>query len=285
MDKLIDDKRSIGFYILLSCITCGIYHYIFLYGIIRDINIICDGDGEDTPGLGEFILFSLLTCNIYAFYWYYKLGNRQADNAERYNVRISENGTTVLVWMLLGGLIFFIGWFVAIGILIKNTNLLACAYNHIGNTPYRNEYSKDRQYYGNADYSGKPNYSINPSYSGNPNYSATAKMYMYGMEENSISLVCRSGEFAGCKFPIHMNESVSIGRDLSSNIKFNANTPRISRTHCTVIYDGTIWLIDNGSSCGTYLDNGTKLSPNARVALQKGSGFWLGSRDVSFYIE
>ena len=78
-----------------------------------------DGDVDETPGIGDLILFSLLTCGIYAFYWFYKIGNRQAANAKRYKVTINENGTSVLVWMLLGGLIAGIGYIIAYYILIK----------------------------------------------------------------------------------------------------------------------------------------------------------------------
>ena len=47
----------------------------------HDVNVACDGDGENTSGLVAFILLSMITCGIYAWYWYYKLGNRLANNA------------------------------------------------------------------------------------------------------------------------------------------------------------------------------------------------------------
>ena len=121
--------RSLLMYILLSIVTCGIYGWYFLYCMARDVNIACDGDGEKTPGLGELIIFSLLTFGIYSYYWYYKLGNRLQANGPRYRIHIEENGTTVILWCLIGYLVCGIGAFVGMHILIKNTNIICQAYN------------------------------------------------------------------------------------------------------------------------------------------------------------
>ena len=127
-EKLKDD-RGLASYIILSIITCGIYGYYFIYKMAHDVNIACDGDGENTSGLVAFILLSMITCGIYAWYWYYKLGNRLANNAGRYGVGIQENGTTVLMWCIFGTLICGIGPFIAMHILIKNSNMICNAYN------------------------------------------------------------------------------------------------------------------------------------------------------------
>lgn len=121
--------RSLAAYILLSIITCGIYSYYFLYAMARDANVICSADGKKTGGLLAFILLSFITCGFYALYWYYALGNRLAENAPRYGMSFQENGTTVLLWYLVGALICGIGPFVAMHILIKNMNSLSVAYN------------------------------------------------------------------------------------------------------------------------------------------------------------
>ena len=114
---------------ILSIITCDIYGYYFIYKMAHDVNIACDGDGENTSGLVAFILLSMITCGIYAWYWYYKLGNRLANNAGRYGLGIQENGTTVLMWCIFGTLICGIGPFIAMHILIKNSNMICNAYN------------------------------------------------------------------------------------------------------------------------------------------------------------
>ena len=123
------DDRGIASYIILSIITCGIYGYYFIYRMAHDVNLACDGDGENTTGLGMFIVLSLVTCGFYAYYWYYKLGNRLADNAPRYGLSFREDGTTVLLWCLFGFLVCGIGPFIGMYILIKNSNLICGAYN------------------------------------------------------------------------------------------------------------------------------------------------------------
>ena len=123
------DDRGLASYIILSIITCGIYSYYFIYKMAHDVNIACDGDGENTSGLVAFVLLSLITCGIYAWFWYYNLGNRLAANGPRYGLSIQENGTTVLLWQIFGAFICGIGPFVAMHILIKNSNKICNAYN------------------------------------------------------------------------------------------------------------------------------------------------------------
>lgn len=121
--------RGLLMYIVLTIITCGIYSYYFLYAMARDVNIACEGDGKNTGGLLAFILLSFITCGFYALYWYYSLGNRLAANAPRYGLSFQENGTTVLLWYLVGALLCGIGPYVAMHFLMKNTNAICDAYN------------------------------------------------------------------------------------------------------------------------------------------------------------
>lgn len=125
----VKDDRDLVVFILLSLITCGIYGYFFLYQLARDMNIACEGDGEQTPGLAAFIVLSFITCGIYGWYWYYKIGNRLAANAPRYGLSFQENGTTILVWLIIGNFICGIGQYVAMYFLIKNSNALFKEYN------------------------------------------------------------------------------------------------------------------------------------------------------------
>lgn len=127
--RRLKDDRGLVSYILLTFITCGIYGYYFIYKLASDVNVACDGDGENTTGLAAFILLSIVTCGIYAWVWYYKLGNRLASNGPRYGVTITENGTTVLMWQIFGVLMCGIGPFIAMNILIKNSNKICNAYN------------------------------------------------------------------------------------------------------------------------------------------------------------
>lgn len=127
---MLDQNRSLVKYILLSFVTLGIYHWIFVYYLANDVNTMCQGDGETTAGLGKYILLSVITCGIYSLVWQYILGNRLCKNAPRYGLTFQENGTTILMWQLFGALLCGIGPFIAIYIIIKNTNALAAQYNH-----------------------------------------------------------------------------------------------------------------------------------------------------------
>ena len=122
--------RNLIAYILLTFITCGFYSWYFIYELARDVNLVCAGDGKTTPGVLKLVLLSIVTCGFYGFYWYYSLGNRLAANAPRYGLAFQENGTTVLLWQFIGVLLCGIGPFVAMHIIIKNTNSLCGAYNY-----------------------------------------------------------------------------------------------------------------------------------------------------------
>lgn len=130
--RLRDDRGLLSF-ILLTIITCGIYGFYFIYKMAADVNIACEGDGEETSGIVAYILLSIITCNIYQFVWSYKLGNRLASNANRYELSFQENGTSVLLWMSFGSLLCGIGPLIAFNILIKNTNQICNAYNRAHN--------------------------------------------------------------------------------------------------------------------------------------------------------
>ncbi|MDE7218466.1 MAG: DUF4234 domain-containing protein, partial [Oscillospiraceae bacterium] len=122
--------RSLIAYILLTFITCGFYSWYFIYALARDVNAACAGDGKSTAGLIKLVLLSMITCGFYGLYWYYALGNRLAANAPRYGLNFQENGTTILLWQLIGALLCGIGPLVAMHIIIKNTNALCGAYNY-----------------------------------------------------------------------------------------------------------------------------------------------------------
>ena len=98
--------------------------------LAKDVNTMCEGDGEKTPGLAAYIGLCIITCGIYGLWWMYKIGNRLQANAPRYGLTFQENGTTVLMWQIFGCILCFIGPFIAMNILIKNTNALAGAYNN-----------------------------------------------------------------------------------------------------------------------------------------------------------
>ncbi|WP_311516683.1 DUF4234 domain-containing protein [uncultured Anaerococcus sp.] len=126
---MLKEKRSLLLFIILNIITCGIYFFYFVHTTARDANIACAGDGEQTSGLLKYIIFSILTCGVYCFYWDYALANRLAANGPRYGYNIQENGSTYLLWLILGWWLCGLGALVARNITIKNLNKVCRGYN------------------------------------------------------------------------------------------------------------------------------------------------------------
>lgn len=87
-----------------------------------------------------------------------------------------------------------------------------------------------------------------------------------------------TGKYAGQKFDL-LKGKVVIGRDPATcNIVFDKNTPGISGRHCQVVYDANedcFLITDLGSSYGTFLGNGKKLTANVAEKLSAGDTFYL----------
>lgn len=93
-----------------------------------------------------------------------------------------------------------------------------------------------------------------------------------------------NGIFAGRRFAI--SGQVSIGRNPAGNdLVYPENTPGISGSHCILfIRDGQLYLQDVGSSNGTFLTGGRRLTPNQAVPLHVGDRFFLATERESFVI-
>ncbi|MBQ3426405.1 MAG: DUF4234 domain-containing protein [Clostridia bacterium] len=290
---MVKQDRSLGLLILFSILTCGIYSYFFWYKLAEDMNIMCDGDGEHTTDGIVMILLFLFTFGIYPYIWYYQVGNRLQSNAKRYGLEFNESGTTVVLWLILG-IFVAIGPFIGLYIIIKNANTVAVMYNNSrggsakqGFNAYNNAHGNSYDNMQNNGMAGNSGYHYLSDANQSPVTEEPVKTLAidYNQGKKTISLACRSGEFSGASFEIGVNEKVTIGRDYSCNIKFASTTPNVSRNHCTVWYDGqNIWLADNGSSYGTYLMDGTRLEPMKPVSINEGTGFYLGSSNVLFYV-
>lgn len=130
MGERLDSERSFWTYFFLSLITCGIYGIYYTYKLMLDVNVACDGDGEtfDTS-LGMFYLLTYVTCGIYMLVMMYKTVARLNNNAPRYGLSFKEDGTTYLLWTLLGAFLCCVGPYYAIYFTIQNSNALCGAYN------------------------------------------------------------------------------------------------------------------------------------------------------------
>lgn len=92
------------------------------------------------------------------------------------------------------------------------------------------------------------------------------------------------GIFAGRTF--NVTNSLCFGRNSSKcGVAFPLDAPGISGVHCEILIneDGA-FLKDLGSSYGTFLGNGTKLSANQLAKLSSGETFYLASEDNFFEI-
>ena len=87
-----------------------------------------------------------------------------------------------------------------------------------------------------------------------------------------------TGKYSGQSFDL-LKGKVVIGRDPATcNIVFDKNTPGISGRHCQVVYDPNedcFIITDLGSSYGTFLGNGKKLTANVAGKLSTGDTFYL----------
>ena len=121
-------QRNFVTLLLLNIVTCGIYSLYFIYTAPRDINTLMGDDGRNTEP-STAVLLTIVTCGFYSYYWYYDQGNRIKALADRNNIPCAENGTSYLLWILLGALICGIGSWIGIYLFIKNFNALIAAYN------------------------------------------------------------------------------------------------------------------------------------------------------------
>lgn len=105
---------------------------------------------------------------------------------------------------------------------------------------------------------------------------------MDSSSSTATQLLCTHGTFAGNSFPI--NGNIAIGRDPKQcQIIFPASTPGISSLHCEIRVDrGQIFLIDKGSSFGTYLASGKKLTPDKLYIINPGESFYLANHKNQF---
>lgn len=122
-------NRGLVKYILLTIITCGIYAIYFEYTFARDMNIVCAGDGKKTRGVLAQVIFSALTLGVYSLFWLYGVGERINSNSLQRNVQPRCTGGSLLLWYIVGALLFGVGPFVALYKRIHGLNDLCEAYN------------------------------------------------------------------------------------------------------------------------------------------------------------
>lgn len=101
----------------------------------------------------------------------------------------------------------------------------------------------------------------------------------------TATLICEKGILAGRTFTV--GSGVIIGRNPEKcSVCFPLDTKGISGVHCEIRKTANGYeIIDRGSSYGTTLGNGQKLSPNVPVFLPDGTYFSLGGVEQMFRIK
>lgn len=100
-----------------------------------------------------------------------------------------------------------------------------------------------------------------------------------------LLLECLSGELAGQTFTIQNGRSFTIGRGTQNNVQYSDGAKGISRSHCTVSFDGRNALVtDLGSTHGTFLGNGQRFQPNLKYTLNSGDQFYLATGTNTFRV-
>ena len=116
------------------------------------------------------------------------------------------------------------------------------------------------------------------------------KVVMVGEQDDGKKsyLYCEKGLFAGQKYEI-TGQTMTIGRDTHScTIVFPEETPGISSNHCSIYFDArtkAFVLTDNGSTYGTYLSDGRKLTKGVPEQLLPGSTFALADKANEFKVD
>lgn len=101
---------------------------------------------------------------------------------------------------------------------------------------------------------------------------------------NGSVIICEKGVLAGRTFTV--GSGVIIGRNTEKcSVCLPIDTKGISGVHCEIRRTAKGFeIIDRGSSYGTFLGNGQKLTPNVPVYIPDGTYFTLGSAEQLFQI-
>lgn len=105
------------------------------------------------------------------------------------------------------------------------------------------------------------------------------------LNKGGASIIGVKGTMENKSFPV--NGSIIIGRNSQKcGICFPVDAQGISGVHCQIRKTSKGYeIIDLGSSNGTFLGSGQKLTPNVPAALPDGTYFYLGSSEQLFQIK
>lgn len=90
---------------------------------------------------------------------------------------------------------------------------------------------------------------------------------------------------AGETYRADANGRIQFGRSAHCQVSFGASDAKISTNHC-VLYreEDALYLMDLGSTNGTYFTENKRLQPNVPYKVEKGMAFYLASQNYLFVI-
>lgn len=207
----VTQHRSALLYFLLSAVTLSVYHFWFMHRWVRDLNIICEGDGKKTLGVGEALLLGIPTLGIYPLVWLAGIMDRMYNNAERYDAPVYRDGESFYLWVML---LPVAGAVVAMALAIRDMNRLTEGY--LANRDTAAAQAKA------AEPAAKPR---------------TGKPAPAPLQEKQGGLCGLTGCCAGTKIPLRPGEKIRLGRD-AEHVSVVVTGGKVSRVHCTVQYYG-----------------------------------------------
>ena len=99
-----------------------------------------------------------------------------------------------------------------------------------------------------------------------------------------LGVKCVCGPLMGQVYSVSP-QGLIVGRDHDCAIRFPADQPGISRHHCSLRWEnGLLILTDLGSSHGTFLQNGIRLSPQLPAQVPVNSRFYLTNTGIMFQV-
>lgn len=277
------EDRSLLMYLLLTTVTCGIYGIIFMWNLIKDLNDVSSAkepDGWKSPNLIVLTLLILVTCGFYSLYWIYKMGNTIQRTGENYGERIDENGTTLLLWVLLGSWVCGLGAFVTYHLMFRNMNTICRRYNE--EFIDRQVNVDDRPLYDDILPEKVRQIDKLPGGTGKESEENTQRAGLtVGVKKGIIR--CSGGSMQGAEITVLNGEMVTIGRDGAS---CNLILPDrdISRRHCTVQFNASedCYYVTDYSSFGTRINGTVRLEKEIPTKCSKGSRIILGQGNNEF---
>lgn len=253
----------------------AIYSIWFFVKMVSDINIICEGDGERTTGYIAASLLALITCGIYYIYYIYRIQTRLHENADRYEVKITESGVHVVLWMVFGIWLFGFGFIFSHSIICRSFNKLVRKYNEIYAGEFEFEDSNRASQFSNNE---------NNQYAIGTDSEHTVAMNESTSEFNG-AVRCLRGSYANCDFDFGTPGMVVIGREASEcNIILDKTAEKVSRKHCIIKYDALlrVYMVIDCSRNGTFLSSGQRLENGVVTRVAPGEILSLGDESNSF---